>query len=121
MEVATRGAVTRPATPRLPCRKGVRPRWTPGNAKGGGCQVRFTVRRGGRLTFPAGEPATVVVMAGEPGNGYRTITLPKRDRTALDGGARLEAEGMLRVSWLPGWGGFPGCFAIELDDARLVK
>jgi hypothetical protein len=85
-------------------------------------RVRFTV---GDVVLdgPVGGPYVVLVRAVGPEYECRFVTLPRQDRTALNGGARLEAEGVLRVEWrryLP-WAGAPVVFIVTLDNARLVK
>ena len=56
-----------------------------------------------------------------PEVGPRYMFLPKGDLPVLRRGARLEAEGVLRVNcWLPQIDGDPGG-EVDLEDARLVK
>jgi hypothetical protein len=83
-------------------------------------RVRFTPDwvegKGGPVPGPYGDEVTVSVVG--PETECRFATLPKRDETAVVKGVRMEAEGVLQVTWRCG---DPGYFALELKVARLVR
>jgi hypothetical protein len=85
-------------------------------------RVRFTVDHLGCVVGPAAGQVIVAHVVGPEGEGRgRFVTLPKGSEPALTRGARLEAEGVLRVSW--GRGSVRGSVYVEVrvQDARLVK
>jgi hypothetical protein len=83
-------------------------------------RVRFTVDR----VSVAGKPDTgevVLAVVRRPPGEWRYVTLAEGDLAALSQGARLEAEGVLQVTWDPTWPGDSGLFIVSLKNARLVK
>jgi hypothetical protein len=84
-------------------------------------RVRFTV---GRILGVVGmdeEPQIVVVLVHGQGEDCRTVILPKRETPTLNGGAKLEAKGVLRVKWVPRLADLPSYVIVTLENARLVK
>src|SRR5262245_33296415 len=74
--------------------------WQRAKALGGRrVRVRFVVRG------PLPGQVVVVVMVDGPKDEGRYVTLPTRDIPALERGAQLEAEGVLRVEWRRNWAG----------------
>src|SRR5262245_10324190 len=79
-------------------------------------RVRFTVSHLGWAAVPSKGTEAVLIMAVGPEREWRLVGVKNRDVPALKVAARLEAEGVLRVTWCAA-----DSFSVELTNARLAK